>query len=85
LPTVIEVQGATHVPVRPEGDEVAVNNVMADPPLATGAANVTVAWALPPVALPIAGAPGTVAGVTLFDAAEGDPVPATLVAVTANV
>ena len=50
-----------------------------------GAVNVTLACALPPVAVPIVGAPGTVAGVTLFDAADAVPVPALLVAVTVKV
>ena len=45
----------------------------------------TVAEAFPRVALPIVGAPGTVAGVTAFDAAEAAPVPAALVAVTLKV
>ena len=55
------------------------------PPLLPGAVNVTDACALPPVAVPIVGAPGTVAGVTLLDAAEAAPVPALLVAVTVKV
>ena len=50
-----------------------------------GALNVTVALALPAVALPIVGAPGTIAGVTLFDAADAEPVPMPFVAVTLNV
>ena len=50
-----------------------------------GAVKLTVACALPPVAVPIVGAPGTVAGVTLFEAAEAAPVPALFVAVTVNV
>jgi hypothetical protein len=58
---------------------------MAEPPLLAGAVNVTVACALPAVALPMVGAPGTIAGVTLFDAAEAAPVPATFVAVTVKV
>jgi hypothetical protein len=83
--TVIEVQGALHVPVIPDGDEVAVNCVMGDPPLLAGALNVTVAWALPAVAAPIVGAPGTVVGVTLLDAADAVPTPTPFVAVTVNV
>ena len=47
--------------------------------------NATDACALPAVAVPIVGAPGTVVGVTLFDAAEAAPVPALLVAVTVKV
>jgi len=83
--TVIEVQGAVHVPVIAEGDEVAVKRVIADPPLDAGAVNVTVACALPAVAVPMVGAPGTVSGVTLLDAADGAPTPTALVAVTLNV
>ena len=37
------------------------------------------------VAVPIVGAPGTVAGVTEFDAADATDVPAEFVAVTVNV
>jgi hypothetical protein len=69
----------------PAGFEVTVYPVTALPPLEAGALKVTVAWALPAVAVPIVGAPGTVAGVTLFEAAEAAPVPAELVAVTVNV
>ncbi len=58
---------------------------MAAPPLLAGAVNATDACALPAVAVPIVGAPGTVVGVTLFDAAEAAPVPALLVAVTVKV
>jgi hypothetical protein len=48
---------------------------------------VTVACALPAVAVPIVGAPGTVgtAGVTLFDAPDAELVPTALVAVTVKV
>src|SRR4051812_49828747 len=63
-----------HVPVWPS-EEVAVYDVIADPPLLAGAVKVTVACALPAVAVPMVGAPGTVAGVTLFDADEAGPVP----------
>ena len=81
----IDVQGAVQVPVRFDGDDVAVYDVMAEPPLLAGAVNVTVACALPAVAVPIVGAPGTVAGVTLFEAAEAGPVPSAFVAVTVKV
>ena len=57
---------------------------MADPPLLAGAVKLTVALAFPAVAVPMAGAPGTVAGVTLLEAAEAVPVPMLLVAVTAK-
>ena len=59
--------------------------MIALPPLLAGAVKVTLAWALPAVAVPMVGAPGVVAGVTLFDAAEAAPVPTALVAVTVNV
>jgi hypothetical protein len=57
---------------------------MALPPL-PGAVKATVACALPGVAVTAVGAPGTVAGVTLFDAADGALEPAALVATTVNV
>ena len=50
-----------------------------------GAVQVTVAEALPLVAVPMVGAPGTVAGVTALDAAEAVPVPAPLMAATVKV
>ena len=59
--------------------------MMAAPPSLPGAAKLTVAAALPPTAETEVGAPGMVAGVTLFDAADTGPVPAELVAVTVNV
>jgi hypothetical protein len=61
--------------------------VIALPPLLAGAVKGTVALALPAVAVPMVGAPGTViaAGVTLFDAADAPPVPLALVAVTLKV
>jgi hypothetical protein len=59
--------------------------VIADPPFDTGAVKVTEAEALPRVAVPMVGVPGTVAGVTEFDAAEAVLVPIALVAVTVNV
>jgi hypothetical protein len=83
--TVIEAHGAAHVPVKPPGEDVAVYDVIAEPPLLAGAANVTLACAFPAVAVPMVGAPGIVAGVTLFDAADAGPVPSALVAVTAKV
>jgi hypothetical protein len=75
---------AAQVPVCPPED-VAMYDVIADPPLLAGDVNVTVACALPPVAVPIVGAPGTVAGVTPFDAADAAPVPSAFVAATVNV
>ena len=45
----------------------------------------TVACWLPAVAVTAVGAPGTVAGVTLLEAADAGPVPIALVAVTVKV
>jgi hypothetical protein len=59
--------------------------VIALPPLLAGAVQLTVADALPPVAVMAVGAPGTVAGVTLLDGLEAGLVPIALVAVTVNV
>ena len=50
-----------------------------------GAVHETVAWELPAVAVAAVGAPGSVYGVTAFDAEEAVPVPAALVAVTVKV
>ena len=58
---------------------------MADPPLEAGAVQVTVAEALPTVAVPMVGAPGSVAGVTVLDWAEAGPVPMLLMAATVKV
>jgi hypothetical protein len=51
------------VPVTPPSldAQVIANPVMTAPPLKTGAVNVTDAWALPAVAVPMVGASGTVA------------------------
>ena len=54
------------------------------PPLDAGGLKDTVAWLLPGAALVIVGAPGTVAGVTVFEEADGALVPTALVAVTAQ-
>ena len=59
--------------------------MIAAPPLLAGAVKVTLTWAFPAVAVPMVGAPGTVAGVTLFDAADGALVPMAFVAVTVQV
>ena len=59
--------------------------MMALPPLLAGAVKLTVTCALPDIAAPIIGAPGTVAGVTLFEAAEAAPLPTALVALTVHV
>jgi hypothetical protein len=58
--------------------------VIADPLLA-GAVHDTVALAFPAPAVGLDGAAGTVAGVTAFEALDGAPVPAALVAVTVKV
>ena len=58
---------------------------MALPPLFTGGVKLTLAWALPPVAITLVGAPGTVAGVTLLDGVDGRLGPAALVATTVKV
>ncbi len=58
---------------------------MAEPPLDTGGVNVTVAWPLPPVAVPMVGASGAVAGVTEFVVADGVLVPTEFIAATVNV
>ena len=50
-----------------------------------GGLKATEAWALPPVAETMVGAPGTVAGTTGFDGADAAPVPSALVAVTVKV
>ena len=67
------------------GLEVTVYEVIGLPPFEAGAVKLTVAWALPAVAETPVGAPGTVAGVTLFEGDEAGPVPMALVAVTVNV
>jgi hypothetical protein len=54
-------------------------------PFDAGAVKVTWAWALPAVAVTPAGAPGTVYGVTEFEAPEGRLLPAAFVAVTVKV
>jgi hypothetical protein len=63
-----------------------VYEVIAVPPLLTGAVNATVAVVDPvAVAVPIVGAPGTVNVVTELLAAEAALLPAALVAYTVNV
>jgi hypothetical protein len=57
---------------------------MADPPL-LGAVQLTVAAALPAVAVAPVGAPGVVEGTTALEAAEAALVPTALVAVTVKV
>ena len=64
------------------GFEVAVYPVIALPPVSPGGENVIVAWPLAAVAVPIVGAPGGSAGVTVLDAADAKLVPIAFVAVT---
>ena len=59
--------------------------MIADPPLFAGAVNVTVACALPAVAVPIVGAPGALTTVTLLDADDEALEPTEFVATTVNV
>jgi hypothetical protein len=58
---------------------------MALPPLDAGGVKLTVAWALPAVALTHVGALGTSAGVTGVEGLEAGPVPVAFAAVTVNV
>ena len=76
---------ALPVPVMLPGFGVTVYPVIVLPPLDAGAAKTTLAEALPAVAIPIIGAPGRVAGVTLLEAVDAALVPLALVAVTVNV
>lgn len=46
-----------------------------EPPLLDGAVKFTVTSVFPATAVPMTGAPGTVTGVTLFEAAEGRLLP----------
>ena len=65
------------VPVadKPPGLESTVYNVIGWPPFDAGGVKVTVACPVPAVAVPIVGASGTVAGITLLEGADGNPVP----------
>jgi hypothetical protein len=74
--------------VKLPGLEVTVYDVIASPPSEAGAVKETVACALPMVAVPMVGVPGTVApavGETELEAPLVEPVPDALVAVTVNV
>ena len=57
--------------------------MIALPPLLAGAVKVTDACALPAVAVPMVGAPGTVTGVTLLEATDAAPGPGTAGALVA--
>jgi hypothetical protein len=59
--------------------------VIAEPPVDDGAFQITVACALPAMAVILVGAPGMVAGVTALDALDDAPVPTVLIVVTTNV
>src|SRR5260370_40582659 len=64
--TVALVAVPVAVAVNPPGDEVTLYPVIGDPPLEAGAVQVTVAWALPAVAVTAVGAPGGPMGMTVF-------------------
>ena len=79
---------ALPVAVFPPGFDVTLYEVIALPPLDAGAVKLTLACALPAVAVTPVGAPGTVAGalgVTALEAADAAPVPTALIACTVNV
>jgi hypothetical protein len=59
--------------------------VIAEPPFEEGAVQLTVAEASPLVAETLLGTPGSVIGVTGFEALEAGPVPIPFVAVTVKV
>ena len=66
-----------NVPVKPPGEDVAVYKVIVAPPLLAGAVYVTVAVVEPvAVAVPIVGAPGTVAATVavVFEFAFAEPI-----------
>jgi len=85
LSPVTVIGDAGPVAVIPPGDEVTVYDVIGEPPVDAGAVKVTVACALPPVAVPITGGPAVAAAVTEFEGTEAAPVPTALVAVTVKV
>jgi hypothetical protein len=70
--------------VRPE-DEVAVKVVTVEPPVAPAVNGTDTTPLVPPEAVPIVGACGTVVAVMLFEADEAELVPAEDVAVNVNV
>ena len=72
--------------VIPPGVDVAVYEVIAEPPFEAGAAKLTVALRLPVVvATTLVGAEGALTVVIELEALDAEPVPAELVAVTVNV
>ena len=72
-------------PVALNVPQVTRYDVIGEPPFDAGGVKRNVTCPLPGTVAPIVGAPGTVAGVTLFEAADAGPVPSALVAVTTNV
>ena len=68
----------------PPGDDVAVYDVIGEP-FGEGGVKAIPACVLPAAAKAIVGAPGTPAGVTLFDGADAGPAPTALVAETVKV
>ena len=82
--TTAEVAAPSTVACWPPGEAVTTNDVMELPPSA-GAAHETVAEVSPGTAVPIAGASGTVAGVTAAEDADSGPSPTLLVAWTVKV
>jgi hypothetical protein len=82
-PTVIGLEEP--VAVCPPGDALTVYELMGAPPSDEGGANTTVTCPSPAVVELIAGAPGSVRGVTAVDGDEASPDPAWFDAVTVNV
>src|SRR6187401_2214741 len=68
----------------PPGDDVTVYDVTGEP-FDKGGVKATPACVLPAAATTVVGAPGTPAGVTLFDGADAGPAPTALVAETVKV
>ena len=71
--------------LKPPGEDVAVYDVTGAPPFEGGGVNATPACVLPARARTAVGAPGRVAGVTLFEGADASPGPSALAAVTVKV
>ena len=86
-PATVELRPVGVIPVHAghAGDGAIVYRVIGEPPSLTGAVHDTTADALPGTAVTPVGAPGTAAGVTAAEAADGGEVPTALVAVTVNV
>ena len=71
--------------VNPPTFEVTTYDVIADPPLLTGAVNEIVAWPFPPTAVTLVGASGVVTGVIELLVPDTVLVPNTLTATTVKV